>query len=61
MEKMIKSKWNKWICDKYGNIWMKIFEYISKYVTSTVVDVNGKKKMMENRKFGENGSISVIW
>lgn len=23
---------------------MKIFEYISKYVTSTVVDVNGKKK-----------------
>lgn len=39
---------------------MEIFEYISKYVTSTVVEVNGKKKMMENRKFGENGSISVI-
>ena len=29
---------------------MEIFEYISKYVTSTVVEVNGKKKMMENRK-----------
>lgn len=28
MEKMIKSKWNKWICDKYENIWMKIFDRV---------------------------------